>query len=84
MNKFKKRFEPIVVECYSGHKVNETPRKFIARGKEYIVDRAIERWCEQGINFKSPQLEYFKVLDREKREYILRYNVKSDTWEILW
>lgn len=79
------RFEPIVVECYSGYKANEVPRKFTFKGKEYMVEEVIGCWYEGGTDSKSTLSENFKVkVSDDKREYVLRHNVTCDTWEILW
>lgn len=79
-----KRFEPIVVKCYSGYKGDESPRKFSMKGKEYVVSEVITRWYERDIDSKDPQWHLFKVLDSDKEEYVLRHNASCDTWEILW
>ena len=79
------RFEPTVVECYSGYKANDVPRKLTFKGKEYMVEEVIGRWYEGGTDSKSTLSENFKVkVSDDKGEYVLRHNVTSDTWEILW
>ena len=79
-----KRFETILVECYAGYKGDEAPRRFSMRGKEYAVREVIARWYERGRDPKDPQREFFRVADADKREYVLRHTVTSDTWELVW
>lgn len=75
--------EVISVECYSGYKVNETPRAFTFRGRRYKIIEVIDRWYEDGIKSNLPQLDYFRVKADDKQEYILRYNSLYDKWAIL-
>ncbi len=81
MDKATKNFARIVVECYSGYKGDEDPRKFIYIGNEYVVDEVLERWYEEDLNSKGTLKENFKVRVSNK-EYILKHNLFSDIWEI--
>ena len=77
------RFEPISVECYSGYKGNETPRRFCVQDKKYEVREVIARWYGRGLDLQDAQREFFKVLDADKQEYVLRHTVTNDTWELV-
>jgi hypothetical protein len=79
-----KHSEAILVECYAGYKGDESPRRFSMQGKEYAVHEVIARWYERGGDPQDSQREFFRVLDTEKREYVLRHTVTSDTWELVW
>jgi len=78
-----KRYEIISVACYAGYRADEAPVRFSAKGREYRVREVIARWYESGIDPQGPQRAYFKVLDVDKREYVLRHTVTSDTWELM-
>lgn len=78
-----KRFELIHVECYSGYRVNETPRAFIWKGRRYNIVEIRDRWYEGGISRRSVKLDYYKVLAEDGGEYILRYNSLFDKWALL-
>jgi hypothetical protein len=81
MDKSPEIFAPIVVECYSGYKGDEAPRKFIYKGNEYVVDEVLERWYEEDLDSKGTLRENFKVRVSNK-EYILKHNLSGDFWEI--
>jgi hypothetical protein len=78
-----KRLETISVECYAGYKGDEAPRRFSMKGKEYAVREVVARWYEEGIDPQDSQKEFFRVLDSDKREYLLRHTIRSDTWELV-
>ena len=65
----------IKVDCYSGYRGEETPRRF------WLVDRCVEvvavldRWL-------SPDHRYFKLLGDDGDLYILRHNPHENTWEL--
>jgi hypothetical protein len=64
----------VSVECYSGSRGEETPRRF-GSGDELIeVDEVLDFWL-------APDHRYFKVRARGD-VYILRNDVMSGTWEI--
>lgn len=78
-----KCYETISVACYAGYKGDEAPRTFSLKGKEHAVHNVIARWYEGGIDPQAPQRAYFKVLDADKREYVLRHTLPDDTWELM-
>jgi hypothetical protein len=78
-----KHLELIHVECYSGYKANETPRAFTWRGKRYTIVEIRDRWYEGGISRKSTKLDYYRVLAKDGKEYLLRYNSLFDKWALL-
>lgn len=75
------KFEEISVEAYSGYKVNERPVSFLFKGRWFRVVEIRDRWYEGCSG--SGQLDYFKVLADDNRDYILRYNSLFDVWSIL-
>jgi hypothetical protein len=65
----------IRVECYAGHRGEETPRRF------WIADRAVavveirDRWL-------APHHRYFKLLGDDGNTYIIRHDGPADRWEL--
>jgi hypothetical protein len=65
----------IVVDCYAGHRGEETPRRFWLAGTEVAVDEILDRWL-------APDHRYFKVRDRHGDTYVVRHDVDADRWEL--
>ncbi len=66
----------IEVECYAGHRGEETPRRFGVGEKSIEVTEVLDRW-------RSPEHRYFKVTSEDGSEYILRHDHVSDDWELV-
>ncbi len=65
----------IRVECYSGHRGEETPRRFyIGRRCVEVVDE-LDRWL-------APDHRYFKVRGDDGDVYILRHDEPTSMWEL--
>jgi hypothetical protein len=63
------------VECYSGHRGEETPRRlFLGRKAVQVVD-VVDRWL-------APDHRYFKVLGDDGGTYILRHDGRSGQWDM--
>jgi hypothetical protein len=65
----------IRVVCYAGYKGEETPKHFYVGERKVVVVEIIDRWL-------SPDLSYFKVKGNDSDVYIIRYDIKSDHWEM--
>lgn len=65
----------IRVECYAGHRGNETPRRFYLGRREIEVRQIMDRWI-------APDHRYFKVSGDDGGTYILRCDGLSDRWEL--
>jgi len=78
-----KHYETISVACYAGYKGDESPRRFSLKGKKHVVREVIARWHERDSAPLGSPREYFRVLDVDKREYVLRHTVTSDMWELV-
>lgn len=63
------------VECYAGHRAEESPRRFFIGRREIGVIEVIDRWLD-------PSHRYFKLRGDDGGIYILRYDQGSDTWEM--
>ncbi len=66
----------IQVECYAGHRGEETPRRFSAEGRTVEVVEVVDRWL-------APDYRYFKVCGDDGDIYVLRHDGGADRWE-LW
>ena len=65
----------IRVECYAGHKGEETPRWFFIGERKVEVIEVLDRWL-------APDHRYFKVRGDDGFFYILRHDVQSMQWEL--
>ena len=65
----------IEVECYSGYRGEETPRRIIFKTHAVEVREIIDRWL-------SPDHRYFKIKGDDKAEYIIRYDSLQGKWEL--
>jgi hypothetical protein len=68
---------PLVVDvdCYAGHRGEETPRRFVLADVTIEIADVVDRWL-------APDHRYFKVRDGEGHEYVLRHDVAGDRWEL--
>jgi hypothetical protein len=64
------------VECYAGHRAEETPRRFFIGKRLIEVVEIIDRWLDPGHS-------YFKIRGDDDGIYILRYNRNADSWEMI-
>jgi hypothetical protein len=65
----------ITVECYAGYRYPERPLAFQIRGKNYRVEKMIDRWYGE-------EAHYFKVLADDQRLYLLAYCPGQDAWTL--
>ena len=63
------------VECYAGHRGEETPRRFCLGSRRIEIVEVIDRWL-------APDRRYFKVQGDDDATYILRHDAGSGTWEL--
>ncbi len=68
--------ESLRVECYAGHRGEQTPRRFFLGGRVVKVYRVIDQWL-------APDHRYFKVEGPRGQNYILRHDCASDRWELV-
>ncbi|MDJ0943855.1 MAG: hypothetical protein QNJ30_10340 [Kiloniellales bacterium] len=65
----------ISVECYAGHRGEETPRALAFDGRRVEVAEVLDRWL-------SPDHRYFKVVGADGARYILRHDVATGRWSL--
>jgi hypothetical protein len=63
------------VECYSGHRGEEEPRRFRLGGRTIEVVEILDRWL-------APAHRYFKLRGDDGDTYILRHDAAADRWEL--
>ncbi len=62
------RLIPIEVECYAGHKADETPRRFVVDEQRLEVEEVVDRWYQVESLPEWPRADYFKVRGSDQRE----------------
>ena len=65
----------IRVECYAGHRGEETPRRLFFDERAIEVVEVLDRWLGQDHR-------YFKVLGSDDATYILRHDPYAERWEL--
>ncbi|MGD8571566.1 MAG: hypothetical protein PVG89_13265 [Gammaproteobacteria bacterium] len=63
------------VECYAGHRGEETPRRFHLRSRTVEVEEVVDQWI-------APTYRYFKVKGDDNGTYILRHDEQDNSWEL--
>lgn len=65
----------VSVQCYAGHRGEESPRRFRIGDRTIEVDAVLDRWL-------GPDHRYFKVRVHDGDVYVLRHDVTADAWEL--
>jgi hypothetical protein len=65
----------VQVECYAGHRGEETPRALVIGERRVEVAELLDRWL-------APDHRYFKLKGHDGDVYIVRLDVTSGTWEL--
>lgn len=63
------------VECYAGHRGEETPRRFWLGGRSVELVEIQDAWL-------VPDHRYFKMRGAEGATYFLRYDQPSGPWQL--
>jgi hypothetical protein len=63
------------VECYAGHRGEETPRALVIGNRRISVVEVLDRWL-------APDHRYFKIKGDDGDVYIVRHNTGADRWEL--
>jgi hypothetical protein len=70
--------EPILtigVECYAGHRGEQTPRTLILGDRRIAVAEVVDAWL-------APDYRYFKLRGADGDAYLVRHDERSNTWEL--
>jgi hypothetical protein len=65
----------IGVECYAGHRGEETPRVLILKGRRIAVAEVLDTWL-------APDHRYFKLKGTDGHTYLVRHDERAATWEL--
>jgi hypothetical protein len=65
----------IDVECYAGHRGEQTPRTVLLGEHRIRVLEVLDQWL-------APDHRYFKVKGDDAHIYIVRHDVGSGRWEL--
>ena len=65
----------IHVECYAGHRGEETPRVLVLGDRRVEVTEVLDQWL-------APDHRYFKLRGDDGHVYIVRHDVGSQVWEM--
>jgi hypothetical protein len=63
------------VECYAGHRGEQTPRTLILGDRRIEVVEVLDAWL-------APDYRYFKLRGADDDTYLVRHDERSDTWEL--
>jgi hypothetical protein len=67
----------IKVECYAGYRGEETPKVIYFQSRKLAVKEILDRWLD-------PDYRYFKILGDDEGIYIIRHNLDSWIWELIF
>lgn len=70
--------EPLLsvdVECYAGHRGEQTPRTLILGDHRIAVEEVVDAWL-------APDHRYFKVRGVDGYTYLVRHDERSGIWEL--
>jgi hypothetical protein len=63
------------VECYAGHRGEETPRVLYIDDRRITVIEVLDAWL-------APDHRYFKLRGDDGDIYIVRHDPRADSWEL--
>ena len=65
----------IMVECYAGHRGEQTPRVLVLGDRRIAVAAVLDQWL-------APDHRYFKLHGDDGHIYIVRQDVESRAWTL--
>jgi hypothetical protein len=74
---------PVQVICHSGYKSDEYPTAFYWDTIRFEIEEILDRWYQGDQNPEFSQADYYKVRTSDQKKYILRLELKTETW-YLW
>ena len=69
------RLLTVAVECYAGHRGEQTPRTLILGNRRIAVVEVVDAWL-------APDYRYFKLRGDDGNTYLVRHDERSSTWEL--
>ena len=71
----KERALAVGVECYAGHRGEQTPRTLVLGDGRIAVAEVLDAWL-------APDYRYFKLKGEDGDTYLVRHDERSNTWEL--
>ena len=65
----------VQVECYAGHRGEQTPRALILGDRRIDVAEVLDAWL-------APDHRYFKLRGADGNTYLVRHDERANTWEL--
>ena len=66
----------IRVDCYAGHRGEETPRRLVFDDRAVEVAEVLDRWL-------APEHRYFKMRGADGATYLVRHDTETGLWELV-
>jgi hypothetical protein len=63
------------VECYAGHRGEQTPRTLLLGDRRIAVVEVLDAWL-------APDHRYFKLRGSDGDTYLVRHDERSNSWEL--
>lgn len=63
------------VECYAGHRGEQTPRTLTLGDRRITVAEVLDAWL-------APEYRYFKLRGADGDTYLVHHDERSNTWEL--
>ncbi|MFP4366929.1 MAG: hypothetical protein ACLFQA_07525 [Bacteroidales bacterium] len=73
----------VKVECYSGYRAEESPRRFYINDMRFEIEAITDRWYQARSEPGFPPAHYFKVQTGDSKQYILKHEHTSNKWYLL-
>jgi hypothetical protein len=65
----------VAVECYAGHRGEQTPRILTIGDRRVTVAEVVDAWL-------APDYRNFKLRGTDGDTYLVRHDERSNTWEL--
>ncbi len=72
------KMTPVVVECYSGYKGDQSPRRLRRGGTWIEIEEICDCWQQAGSG--GERSEWFRVRDTGGTAYLLKHDLGAGTW----
>ena len=69
------RLLTVGVECYAGHRGEQTPRTLILGDRRITVSAVLDAWL-------APDYRYFTLRGADDNTYLVRHDERSNAWEL--
>jgi hypothetical protein len=69
------RLLTVGVECYAGHRGEQTPRTLILGDRRIAVIEVVDAWL-------APEHRYFKLRGDDGDMYLVRHDERFSTWQL--